>query len=295
MVAETSGKAGNGSPSAPLEVLVIDANEDHQALSTLALGRHGYRVTAVDSGPEGIELATTHPFDAIVLSHRIRGALAFEVLQALVHRRPGVPKVFVVAPGAEDQVAKALAAGATGYLVKTARFNELLPLEVEAQIAKAAILARVAEQTRALADGIEERRKVEDALRVFEERIGVMAEQAPFILWTLDTDLRFTSSVGSGLRHIGLTSDQVNGLSLQEFVRSDDANLPLIVAHRQALGGETVRIEQEWAGRIFDVHVEPLRRKEGPVIGVFGIALDVTDRVRTLHGRTLSEAASPRG
>lgn len=293
MLAHAPDSGGTESASAPREVLVIDANEDHQALSALALGRRGFRVTAVDSGPEGLELATSRAFDAIVLSHRIRGALAFEVLQALALRRPGIPKIFVVAPGGEDLIVKALAIGATGYLVKTARFNELLPLEVQEQIEKAAVLARVEEQRRALAAGIEERRKVEEALRIFEERIGVMAEQAPFILWTTDMELRFTSSVGSGLRHIGLAPEQVNGLTLQEFVKSDDASMALIMAHRRALAGETVRIEQEWAGRVFDVHVEPLRRKDGPVLGVFGIALDVTDRVYRERGRAAPEIPSP--
>ncbi len=280
MVAKTASASSKPVPPPLGDVLVLDANEDHQTLSAIALGRRGFKVTAVASGKEGLRIALTRPFEAIVLDHKVRDVPAFEVLASLVERLPHTPKIFVVAPGTEDQAVKALSAGATGYLVKTARYNEVLPMEVEAQIERARIQARVQEQGRALVAGVEERRKLEEAMREFEERIGLMSEQAPFVLWTMDTDLRFTSSVGSGLAGIGLKPNQVNGLTLQEFAQSDDPDMPLVASHRRALQGESSRFEQEWRGRIFDVHVEPLRQKDGPVLGVFGIALDVTERVR---------------
>ena len=265
---------------APREVLLIDANEDHQTLSALALGRRGFKVTAVASGEEGLRLALSQPFDAIILDHKVRDASSFEILGGMVRRLPDTPKIFVVAPGGEDQAVRALTSGATGYLVKTARYNEVLPIEVQEQIEKARTRVRLEEQGRALESGLAERQEIEEALRLFEDRIGVMSEQAPFVLWTVDTGLRFTSSVGSGLKSLGLKPNQVVGMTLAEFAQTDDPDLPLVAAHRRALLGETARFEQEWQGRIFDVHVEPLRRKDGPVLGVFGVALDVTERVR---------------
>jgi PAS domain S-box-containing protein len=296
MVAKAIPVNGSAHPGPPREILVIDANEDHQTLSAIALGRRGFKVTAVASGAEGLRLALSHSFDAIVLDHKVRDLGALEVLQGLVRRLPQTPKIFVVAPGTEDQAVKAMSVGATGYLVKTARYNEVLSVEVEDQIEKARTKARLAEQSRTIEQGIAEREKAEEALRAFEERVGVMSEQAPFILWTMDPTLHFTSSVGSGLRSIGLKPNEVTGLSLQEFAQSEDPNLPLIAAHRRALAGETARFEQEWQGRIFDVHVEPLQKKDGPILGVFGVALDVTERVRAERIQSalyrISQAAS---
>lgn len=280
MSTQLSPVRARASDAAPREILLIDANEDHQTLSALALGRAGFKVTAVASGKEGLRLALSHPFDAIVLDHKVRDASSFDILSGLVRRLPHTPKIFVVGSGGEAQVVRALTSGATGYLVKTARYNEVLPIEVQEQIEKAWTQARLEEQGRALENGLAERRQIEEALRTFEDRIGVMSEQAPFVLWTLDTDLRFTSSVGSGLKSLGLKPNQVVGMTLQEFAQTEDPNLPLLAAHRRALAGETARFEQEWQGRIFDVHVEPLRRKDGPILGVFGVALDVTERVR---------------
>ncbi len=280
MVAKSVSPSGKPSPPFRGDVLVLDANEDHQTLSAIALGRRGFKVTPVSSGQEGLRLALSRPFEAIVLDHKVRDVPAFDVLATLVRRLPRTPKIFVVAPGTEDQAVKALGAGATGYLVKTARYNEVLPMEVEAQIEKARIQARVQEQGRALEAGVEERRQLEATIRQFEDRVGAMSEQAPFILWTLDTDLRFTSSLGSGLAAIGLRPNQIQGLTLQQFAQSDDPDMPLVASHRRALQGESSRFEQEWAGRIFDVHVEPLRPQDGPILGVLGVALDVTERVR---------------
>lgn len=280
MVAKTFTPSGDA-PSLPSPaVLVIDGNEDHQMLSAIALGRRGFKVTTAATGMEGLRLALSQDFDAIILDHKVKDRPAFEILGGLVERLPHTPKIFVVAAGAEDQAVRALGSGATGYLVKTARYNEVLPLEVEDQIEKARVRARLEEQGRALAQGVAERQKVEEALREFEDRMGLMIEQAPLILWTIDNDLRFTSSIGSGLKRIGLVPNQVRGMTLMEFAQSDDPHLPLIAAHRRALGGESVRFEQEWKGRTFDVHVEPLRKKGGPILGVFGVALDITERVR---------------
>ena len=191
----------NGSPAALREVLVLDANEDHQTLSAIALGRRGFKVTAVASGKEGVRLALTHPFEAIVLDHKVRELSSFEVLEALVERLPHTPKIFVVAPGTEDQAVKALSAGATGYLVKTARYNEVLPMEVEDQIEKARIKARVQEQSRALAAGLEERRKVEEAMQTFEERIGRSPRLFVAGRWSEDT------TTAALLRQEGFTHD----------------------------------------------------------------------------------------
>ncbi len=137
------------SPRAPT-VLVLDANEDHQALSVTALGRHGYRVMVSDNLHEGLRVATEAPVDVIVIAQKLRGTPGFDALRVFAERLPDTPKVFVVTGGQEDLAVRALDQGASGYLVKTARYNELLPAAVKEQLTKVRVRVRLQDQEKAL-------------------------------------------------------------------------------------------------------------------------------------------------
>ncbi|HEV2299416.1 MAG TPA: PAS domain S-box protein [Candidatus Acidoferrales bacterium] len=123
-----------------------------------------------------------------------------------------------------------------------------------------------------------ERKRAETALRESEARLRLLIEQLPAVLWTVDKDLRFTSSVGAGLARLGLKPHEVVGKSLQEYFKTDDRNFVPVAAHRRALAGESVTFHTEWAGGSYTCHAEPLRNVEGEILGVIGMALDITDR-----------------
>ena len=109
-------------------------------------------------------------------------------------------------------------------------------------------------------------------------RLGVMIEKMPALLWTTDTELRFTSAVGAALESLGLRSNEVIGKTLFEYFQTKDPEFSPIVAHKKALRGESVTYELEWQRRVFESHVQPLRGGERELIGVIGVALDITDR-----------------
>ncbi|MFT3882110.1 MAG: PAS domain S-box protein [Gemmatales bacterium] len=108
----------------------------------------------------------------------------------------------------------------------------------------------------------------------------LIMEQLPSVLWTTDMNLVFTSSSGSGLREIGQEPNAVVGMPLSEFFQTSDMNHPSLAAHRMALLGQSSTYDQEFAGRCFHAHLEPLRKQDGTIIGCIGVAVDVTDRKR---------------
>ncbi|HXN99230.1 MAG TPA: CHASE4 domain-containing protein [Candidatus Acidoferrales bacterium] len=109
-------------------------------------------------------------------------------------------------------------------------------------------------------------------------RLGVMMEKMPAILWTTDTELRYTSAIGAGLEPLGLRSNELAGKTLFEYFQTRDPEFPSIAAHKKALNGKSVTYELQWKNRVLESHVQPLKGNEGELIGVIGVGLDITDR-----------------
>jgi diguanylate cyclase (GGDEF)-like protein len=121
--------------------------------------------------------------------------------------------------------------------------------------------------------------------------LGVLAARLPVFVWSTDSALRVTSSLGT--RPDSLPLPDVQGpkpeLRLSDRLRPTDADHPAVTAHRRALRGEAVELDVQGDGRTFEVHVEPLRDVAGAIEGTVGVAFDVTDRRRT--GTRLVHAA----
>ncbi|MCB8943472.1 MAG: response regulator [Ardenticatenaceae bacterium] len=128
---------------------------------------------------------------------------------------------------------------------------------------------------------ITEMKRTQVALQESETRLRLVMNQIPAVMWTLDNDLRFTSSLGSALKGMGLIPNQAVGTTIYDFFDERDDDFVPIAAHRRALAGESQRYEQDWRGRVYQTYVEPLRDDEDLQIGVIGVALDVTEQVKT--------------
>ena len=112
---------------------------------------------------------------------------------------------------------------------------------------------------------------------VFYQEMRLLMEQLPQILWTTDGDLRFTSTTGAGLEGLHLKPNQLVGMTLFEYFKTDDRDFEPILAHRRALIGEPTSFITEWQGRTFQSHVEPLMDPGGSITGTIGVALDITE------------------
>jgi PAS domain S-box-containing protein len=131
--------------------------------------------------------------------------------------------------------------------------------------------------TRVIRDATE-RKKTEESLREQEARLRLLIEQMPAILWTTDTKLQITSTLGRGLAELKLRPNEVIGMSLLEHLKKDTMDATPIAAHLQALRGEGLSYEMEWMDRHFQVRVEPLRNPARIITGTIGIVVDVTAR-----------------
>jgi two-component system, cell cycle sensor histidine kinase and response regulator CckA len=100
--------------------------------------------------------------------------------------------------------------------------------------------------------------------------------QLPGILWTTDRELRVTSCAGAHM--VGKAADEVLGRSLDQVFRTGDEESTPIVMHRLALQGRPGSYEVVWNGIPMDWRTEPLRDDAGQIVGVIGIAHDISER-----------------
>lgn len=113
-----------------------------------------------------------------------------------------------------------------------------------------------------------------------ELRRRSLVERAPVICWSVDSELVVTSCSGSGLADLGLAPRDLTGKSLFVLFETGDPEHPVLAAHHRALLGEAVTVEQEWHGRAFEVHVEPLTPGGRPGGECIAFAVNVTERRR---------------
>jgi PAS domain S-box-containing protein len=124
------------------------------------------------------------------------------------------------------------------------------------------------------------RKESEDALRQSESRLKMLLTQLPAVLWTTDTQLRFTSLLGAGLNTLTIRPEHVMGKTMGEVMGPEDVGIRTVACHRQALEGRPASYVILVKDLYFNSHVEPLRNAEGGIIGVIGVSLNDTGRLR---------------
>jgi diguanylate cyclase (GGDEF)-like protein len=112
--------------------------------------------------------------------------------------------------------------------------------------------------------------------------LGVLTARLPLFVWSTDSALRVTSSLG--MQPAELPLPEAPGpkpeLRLSDRLRPAEAEHPALTAHRRALQGEAMEFDVQGDGRTFEVHVEPFRDTAGAIEGTVGVAFDVTERRR---------------
>jgi diguanylate cyclase (GGDEF)-like protein/PAS domain S-box-containing protein len=128
-----------------------------------------------------------------------------------------------------------------------------------------------------------------ESVRAAESRLELLVRQLPALMWATDTDMRITWTDGKALEGIGREPSHAVGMTLQTYFKDVDPRFALERQHREALAGKPVGYFQEWMGRLFNVHLEPIRAGDGTVSGALGIAIDVTEQMQVEEALRKSE------
>jgi len=242
--------------------MIEDSPADARIIKELLVGKHAssVRIEHESTLDDGLARLEHGGIDTVLLDLNLKLSQGVETLKSVKQAAPSVPVIVLTGVGYDELVREAIASGAQDFLIKGEVDGNLLVRSISYAI---------------------ERNKVEQDLRDREARLQMLTEQIPAILWTTDRDLKFTSSLGRALKELNLDQNEVRGMTLYDYFTTTGEESPAAIQmHKQALEGETVSNTIEWQDRWLDCHVEPMRDAADNIIGIIGVALDITSERR---------------
>ncbi|MBS0502847.1 MAG: response regulator transcription factor [Proteobacteria bacterium] len=108
-----------------MHILVVEDDAETRGFVERGLREAGHDVATAASGPEGIDLAACHCFDAIILDRMLPGVDGLGIVEALRARGDMTPVLMLTALGSIADRVDGLNAGADDYLIKPFAFSEL--------------------------------------------------------------------------------------------------------------------------------------------------------------------------
>lgn len=109
-----------------MKLLVIEDEKKIANLLQKGLKEHGYVVEVCNDGNEGLERASGHPYDAIILDIMLPGRDGLSLLRTLRERKVTTPVMILTARGEVTERVEGLNIGADDYLAKPFAMDELV-------------------------------------------------------------------------------------------------------------------------------------------------------------------------
>jgi two-component system OmpR family response regulator len=110
-----------------MRILVVEDDKDVASFVVKGLREAGHTVEHADNGRDGLFLAASENFDAIILDRMLPGGIdGLRLLETLRGQDNTTPVLFLSALGQVDDRVKGLKAGGDDYLTKPFAFAELL-------------------------------------------------------------------------------------------------------------------------------------------------------------------------
>ena len=109
-----------------MHLLIVEDDAETASYIHKGLTEAGYTVDHADNGRDGLFLATSGSFDAIIMDRMLPGLDGLSVVQALRAAKISTPVLILSALGQVDDRVKGLRAGGDDYLSKPFAFSEVL-------------------------------------------------------------------------------------------------------------------------------------------------------------------------
>lgn len=239
----------------------------------------GYEVSGiVPSGTKAVEAAVADPPDLILMDIILLGDMDGIEASRRIRSSRDIPIIYLTANADPATVQRARDTAPYAYLNKPVDARDLYS-NIDTALYKHAVERRL--------------REGEARLRESEEKYRSLVENISDVIFTLDTEGRFTYVSPVIERISGYRPDDFIGIPFQEFIHPDD--LPVLLSNRRrVLDGFSAPAEYRVINRDGSVHYirtsSRLTVRDGRVTGLTGILSDITERRRMEESLRESEA-----
>lgn len=212
----------------PQRVLLVDDDRELSELLHDYLSPLGYEVRAAHTGPEGVELATSSEWHAVILDVMMPGMDGFEVLKA-IRKSSTVPVLMLTSRGDETDRIVGLEVGADDYLPKTFSMRELLA-RLRAVTRRATMTPPVENQDEVQPEA------VVGPLRVNPNTRVALLDEKPLVLTPVEFEILHSLAKAKGrVKTREQLLDEIRDREWEVFDRSVDVH---IAALRKKLGDD---------------------------------------------------------
>jgi len=134
-----------------MRILIIEDDTQLASFVRKGLNQSGWNVDHADNGKDGLFLATTEQYDALIVDRMLPGIEGLTVVRTLRASDIDTPVLILSALGEVDDRVKGLKAGGDDYLAKPFAFSELMA-RIEALVRRSRTAATAAQTTLEVAD-----------------------------------------------------------------------------------------------------------------------------------------------
>ena len=243
-----------------MKILLVEDNPADRMFVKHALQQvegFDHELVHCESLTDALGLLAASPFDVVLLDLWLPDSEGVETCNRLIAAALDVPVVVMTGSSDRTLATEAIRSGAQDFLVKGTFYGSAID-----RILRHAI----------------ERHQFRRELESRDNRLREVCSHVPAIIWTTDNELEITNAMGAGLQLLDVDSRQTEGIPLQEYLRSVGEADGVVEAHRHALAGNSIAMEAEWLGRIFELKIDPLHTAGLEISGTVGVGLDVTER-----------------
>jgi DNA-binding NtrC family response regulator len=201
-------------------ILVIDDEEIMREILEALLTREGYTVRLASNGQEGLDLARSLPFDAVIVDVMMPGIDGLKVLEELHKQDEELPVVMITAFASMENAISAMKKGAFDYITKPFKNDEVL-----------VVLRNAIERRRLVAENVALKQTLQARYHRFAGIIGKsppMKQVFDLIIQAAPSrsTILITGESGTGKELVARAIHSNSARSDKTFVTVNSGNLP---------------------------------------------------------------------